>query len=129
MNELSQALAKFVETVNGDAKSLGEMLQRISPDVWKLTIYQVQVEGFRNVACWWAFALLPIIIGLKFHFVRKSLSDGDSDAVCYYIGTWILMCLAFFIMSISAGVNYDYIVNPQYEAMHRILGTLLRHGC
>jgi hypothetical protein len=127
MNELSKALADFVQTLNGDAKSLGDMLHRISPDVWKLTIYQVQVEGFRNITVWWLISAIIFAVGFKFHRVRKNLQEGDSEAVCYYIGTWVFVCVAVFIVIVSAGVNFDYIINPQYEAMNRIL-RMLRYG-
>jgi len=125
MNELSKAAAELIQSLNGGAQAFGEALQRVSPEAWRIAVYQVQINGFRFIAAWCFLAAVVFVIGLKFRQIEKRLrADGKKEATAYYIATWVAMSLASVIAVTSVCINFDKIINPQYEAGIKILSNL-----
>jgi hypothetical protein len=125
MNELSKSVAELIQSLNGGAKSLAEALQRISPEAWKVTVYQVQINAYRNIIGWWCIAAVCFVIGLKFRQIEKKLRAAkDNEAESYCIVTWVAMCLSLIISFVAVCANIDGIINPQYEAAVKILSHI-----
>ena len=132
MNELSKSAAEFIQSLNGGAKAFGEELQRISPEAWRVAVYQMQIRGYRNIIFGCVISAIIFVVGLKFKQVEKKLrAANDNEAKDYYVRMWVAMCLSLLLSVASVCINIDYIINPQYGAAVKILCIIASNqsGC
>lgn len=109
-----------------------QLVQQTSPEVWKILMRQVVIEGYESLA---AAAVLTgvTVIGTSFFFwgLRKIReADANSkyvDTDPYYataIASGIGSVIAFVAAYCNAVSAFEYLANPAYQAARLLLNHL-----
>ena len=141
MEELAKQIAGLLQTLNSGAKGVGESVQRIAPDAWRVVVKQVIVDAWSSIVCWTIVSL--VIFGIAIFLRRcanastKKVNESEDDHKCQYMkdlkseaftmNAWALvLTVAGSVVLFSAfNQNVPRLLNAEYHAASYLSERLL----
>ncbi|HNC56705.1 MAG TPA: hypothetical protein PLP33_14765 [Leptospiraceae bacterium] len=135
----SDVLDKGIDLFASYATTVGEMIKKIAPEVWRIMIKQQYAKGITGIAYWILVPLVPLSLvfgirrfmhgknsGKSFLKLEKGYESEESSQLEELRVTisWILL-LIFFLTSLFSIYNIteygQMLINPEYYAIKDML--------